>query len=75
MKQTITEKDIDKLAGRFILELNSDEPIRLTDKKADLPFYFEKRISILKMELSCLIFMETLLNTQMKHLWRCLIII
>lgn len=44
MKQTITEKDIERLVGKFIIEIDSDNPIRLNQKGVDLGFYFEKRI-------------------------------
>lgn len=47
MKQTITIEDLDKIAGKFILQLNSDKPIRLTDKNIDLDFYLHKRVKFI----------------------------
>jgi len=45
MRQVITAADIPRLIGRYILQLNSDDNKCLTDKKVDVPFYLEKRIS------------------------------
>lgn len=47
MKQTITIKDLDLIAGKFILQLNSEEPIKLTDHKLDLEFYLVKRVNFI----------------------------
>lgn len=49
MKQTITEKDLDKIAGKFIIQIDADKPIRLTDfrmvsEKNTLEFYLYKRV-------------------------------
>ena len=44
MKQTIIEKDLDKIVGRYILQLNVEDPILLTDIGIDLEFYLVKRV-------------------------------
>lgn len=45
MKFTINEEDLNKIVGRFIIQINSDKPsFRLTDRDVDLSFYFAKRI-------------------------------
>ena len=47
MKQTITINDLDLIAGKFILQLNSENPIKLTDHKVDVEFYLVKRINFI----------------------------
>lgn len=47
MKQTITEKDLDKIVGRFILQLDIDKPTLLTDRGVDLEFYLIKRVNFI----------------------------
>jgi hypothetical protein len=47
MKQTITIDNINRLLGRFIIQVNSDGPVFLNEvKKEALPFYFEKRVKM-----------------------------
>ncbi len=43
MKMTITANDVKNLTGKFIVQLNSDDPD--CDIKKDWEFYKEKRIS------------------------------
>jgi len=49
MKQVITAQDIKKLIGKFIIELNANDPIVLDDKdhKVNIPFYMEKRVDFI----------------------------
>ena len=45
MKLIITENDLPKIVGRFIIQLNSGDDIQyLTDQKCNLDFYLTKRI-------------------------------
>ena len=45
MKQTITKGDLNLIVGKFIIEINSDEPtLKLTDEKVNRNFYLEKRV-------------------------------
>ena len=44
MKQTIREEDLDKIVGRFIIQIDTETPIRLTDRKIKVDFYLEKRV-------------------------------
>jgi len=45
MKLTITEEDIRRLEGRFIIQVNHDDRIFLNEVKKDrLPFFMEKRV-------------------------------
>jgi hypothetical protein len=47
MKQLITVEDISRLTGRFIIQVNTDNPVFLNEvKKESLPFYFEKRVKM-----------------------------
>lgn len=47
MKQTITENDLVLLGGKFIIELNTEQPIELTDNKVNLDFYLIKRVNFI----------------------------
>lgn len=45
MKLIITENDLSKIVGKFIIQLNSEDDIQyLTDQKCNLDFYLTKRI-------------------------------
>lgn len=44
MKQIIRIEDLDKIAGHFIIQVNADKPVRLTDRDIDLSFYLSKRV-------------------------------
>ena len=45
MKLIITENDLSKIVGRFIIQLNTGEEIQyLTDKNCNIDFYLTKRI-------------------------------
>lgn len=44
MKQTITKDDLRLIAGKFIIQLDSDKPVTLTEKNINLDFYLNKRI-------------------------------
>lgn len=45
MKLIITENDLSKIIGKFIIQLNSEDDIQyLTDQKCNLDFYLTKRI-------------------------------
>lgn len=48
MKQIITEDDIRRLEGRFIIQVNVDKPIYLNEIQKDyLPFFLEKRVNFI----------------------------
>jgi len=48
MKQTITIEDLNLIVGKFIIEINTEEPnLKLTADKVDLEFYFAKRINFI----------------------------
>ena len=44
MKQTIAIDDLNLVAGKFILQLDCDKPIKLTDRQINLEFYLVKRV-------------------------------
>lgn len=45
MKQTITINDLNLITGKYVIEINSEEPeLKLTDKNVNLSFYLEKRV-------------------------------
>jgi len=63
MKQTIKEADLDKLAGRFIIQIDTDNPITLKDRGINLSFYLEKRIRFISYGKDCVISSDLYGNT------------
>lgn len=47
MKQTVTINDLDLITGKFIICLDADNPIKLTDHKVDKEFYLVKRVQFI----------------------------
>lgn len=47
MKQTITIDELDLVAGKFVIQLNTENPIKLNNRGVDIEFYMEKRIRLI----------------------------